>query len=68
LIDFPGINDAEDTDKQLFFRAVENRVSTADLIMFITDATTAFSKASELNEFDKIQQLVQQENAKVRYI
>jgi len=62
LIDFPGINDAEDEKKQLFFTAIRNKVSEADLIIFVTDAMTAFSKASEITQFRKIQQLVKQEN------
>ena len=62
LIDFPGINDAEDEKKQLFFTAIRNKVSEADLIIFVTDAMTAFSKASEIAEFRKIQELVQEEN------
>ena len=62
LVDFPGINDAEDEEKQLFFTALRNKVSEADLIIFVTDAMTASSKASEIAQFRKIQQLVKQEN------
>ena len=62
LVDFPGINDAEDGEKQLFFAAISNKVHEADLIIFVTDAATAFSKASEINEYRKVQQLVQREN------
>lgn len=36
LIDFPGINDAEDSEKQLFFGAIQNCVHQADLIVFVT--------------------------------
>ena len=62
LVDFLGLNNGEDAKQQLLFTALRNKVSEADLILFVTDAMTAFSKASEIAQFRKIQQLVKQEN------
>lgn len=59
---------AEDSEAQLFFKAIANRIDHADLILFVTDAKSAFSKASEIAEFKKIQTLVRAENARGHFL
>lgn len=60
LIDFPGLNDSEDKNNN-FFKAVQNRISGIDMIIYVTDASRAFVSTSELDQFKKIKNLVKKE-------
>jgi len=61
LIDFPGINDADDTDGK-FFKCFESNIDLLDIVIYITSAETAFTLTSELEIFKKIQNLIKVKN------
>lgn len=61
IYDFPGINDAEDKN-DIFINMIKNRIDICDLMIFITDAKSAFVSKSELEEFNKLKDLVEKQN------
>lgn len=67
IIDFPGINDASDKDGK-FFNILEQNLQLCDILMFITQAETAFIHASEIEEFMKIKELVDKLNNNGKYL
>ena len=58
LYDFPGIADAED-NHNIFEKAIENLISIMDIVLFVVDATRAFVHKEELEEFNKVKKLVE---------
>jgi len=66
LIDFPGINDAEDkTD--MFMKCIEENFEMVDLVIYLTDATRAFNSTSEIEHFNKIKKMVNNKNSNGKY-
>ncbi len=63
IIDFPGLNDSEDTNNT-FMKVLEENIHDAHMIMFITDAEKAFSNASELDTYNKIKKCIENEYEK----
>jgi len=57
LYDFAGLGDNDD-QKNNFGKAIENHLSNMDLVLFVVDATRAFIDKSEVDEFNKIKQLI----------
>jgi hypothetical protein len=68
FIDFPGLNDAEDGDQQLFINLIREHISHADLILYVTDIRQSFIKGSEVNVFSEIKGLVKAENISGHYL
>ncbi|MEM3062686.1 MAG: dynamin family protein [Nitrososphaerota archaeon] len=68
IIDFPGINDANDTNTQHFLNTINDNINSADLIIFCTDANSAFIKSSEIETFKKIKNMVENQYNKGFYI
>jgi len=66
-MDYPGIDDATDT-KKIFMRVFENNFNNADIVVYVTDATTAFRDASEVESFNKIKQTIDNFNSNGEYI
>lgn len=60
LYDFPGLNDSEDKGNK-FTQLLKDNIHKAHLVIFITDATKAFSNASELDTFIKVRKLIESE-------
>lgn len=60
IIDFPGINDAEDKDDK-FIKVIEHHIIKADLLIYVTDANSAFQRESEVKSFGKLKAMVQKE-------
>jgi GTPase SAR1 family protein len=67
LIDFPGINDAEDKEGK-FIQVIEYHIKKADVLIYLTDASTAFQRESELQSFAKLQLMVNKEIEEGHYI
>ena len=67
IIDFPGLNDADD-NSDTFFKLIEKNIQIADLIIFITDAKNTFESKCELDNFNKIKNLVDSEIKKGHYL
>lgn len=60
IVDFPGLNDGQDLqDKYMAY--VKSHIANADMICFVTDATSAFVKKSELDTYNKIKEMVADE-------
>lgn len=57
IIDFPGINDAEDKE-DLFLGAIKQHIKKIDLLIYITSADKAFVSKSEIDGFNKIQEII----------
>ena len=57
IIDFPGINDSDDKTNK-FLKAIENRIHQADLLIYITEATSAFVSSSEILVFQNIIKMI----------
>jgi GTPase SAR1 family protein len=57
VIDFAGINDADDREGRLFL-PIQKNISRADLIIFVTAADRAFQNSSEVESFKRLQALV----------
>ena len=60
IIDFPGLNDSEDTNNN-FLKALEENIQNAHIILFVTDAEKAFTNASELDTYNKIKTCIENE-------
>lgn len=60
IIDFPGINDSED-ENDMFFKAIKNNIHLCDLLIYVTDSSSAFTKKSEIDYFNKIKKLVDEQ-------
>lgn len=58
LYDFAGFGDASDTANN-FYKAVENQLRVADLVIFTCDATKAFLSTSELADFKRLQTYIE---------
>lgn len=67
IIDFPGINDAEDTNN-LFMNCIKENIDMCDLIIFITDANRAFNSTSEIEHYNNIRDMVIQQKNKGKYV
>ena len=65
VIDFPGINDSSDKNLD---KIIESNIKNCDLILFITDAKTAFIKSSEVNTYKFIKELVGKEIKRGHYV
>ncbi len=63
VIDFPGLNDSDDKNNE-FMKVMEKNIHDAHIILFVTDATKAFTNASELDTYNKIKQCVDAEYKK----
>lgn len=60
IIDFPGLNDGQDSQDK-YLKYVTDNIKEANMICFITDANTAFVKKSELDTFNKIKKMTEDE-------
>lgn len=67
LVDFPGINDAEDTN-DFFFKTIENRINICDLLIYVTAAKQAFKSKSEVEYFKKLIALIEKEKEVGHYM
>ena len=63
LIDFPGIDDYEDTNNT-FLNAYKNNLHEVNLILYVTDTQKAFNDKSEMDLFKKIYEYTNQWNKK----
>ncbi len=61
VIDFPGINDAHDIDGK-FMNYIEKYSIDCNLIVYVTDASTAFTLQSERECFNKIKVITNKNN------
>lgn len=57
IIDFPGINDAHDEGGK-FMGFIEKYAEQCNMLVYVTDASTAFTLQSERQCFEKIRQIV----------
>jgi GTPase SAR1 family protein len=62
VIDFAGINDADDKDGRLFL-PIKKHINSADLVVFVTAADRAFQNSSEVESFKRLQTLIAAEVA-----
>lgn len=60
LRDFPGINDAADSDGK-YFSMLEEGIKTCDLLLYLTTAESPFVLQSELTCFNKIVKIVKEQ-------
>jgi GTPase Era involved in 16S rRNA processing len=60
IIDFPGIDDSDDTNNN-FFQAIKDNIHLCDIIVYIVDATRAFVSNSGVANFNKILELIKNE-------
>lgn len=67
IIDFPGINDSADADGK-FFKVLTANIDKCDILIYLTNAETAFTLTSEVDVFKKIEALVNATYAKGKYI
>lgn len=67
LVDFPGINDCGDTQK-VFMEAFKSNISSAHLVVYVTDASKAFLTSSETKNFREIKRIIDQQNSNGSYI
>jgi GTPase SAR1 family protein len=67
VIDFPGINDAEDKTGK-FLNIIKENIKSADLILYLTDASTAFQRETELKSFEILCKMVREENKDGHYV
>lgn len=66
IMDLPGINDIEDKDNN-FFKFIEINKDFPHVIAYITSAESAFTLSSELEQFNKIRDIVKQLNAEGKF-
>lgn len=67
ILDFPGLDDSDDK-KNVFMRVFENNYTRCDIIVYVTDANSAFRDASEVATFRKIKDLIDKKNIDGTYI
>lgn len=67
IIDFPGLNDSDDKTNK-FLKAIENRIHQADLLIYITEATSAFVSSSETMMFRNITKMVERCKAAGQFV
>lgn len=60
IIDYPGLNDSQDKDNK-FMKMLEENIHEAHAIFFITSADKAFTNTSELENYNKIKQCIDNE-------
>lgn len=61
IIDFPGINDAFDKEGK-FYNVLTENIKECDILLYLTNAETAFTLSSEVELFNKIRTLVNNVN------
>jgi GTPase SAR1 family protein len=61
VTDFPGINDAGDKSGE-YFRYISSGISKINILVYITSVETAFTLSSEHNIFQRILDLVNEQN------
>jgi GTPase SAR1 family protein len=67
VIDFAGINDADDKEGRLFL-PIQKHINGADLVIFVTAADRAFQNSSEVASFKRLQALVAAEVERGHYV
>lgn len=67
IIDLPSINDTDDKNGASLI-SITDTLSKADLIIYVTDANSAFQKESEVQSFNKLTAMVQKENDDGHYV
>lgn len=69
LIDLPGTNDSSDSDGSYVISSeiFQNIIHCSDLVIFCTDANSAFLKSSEVEVFNQVRKMVSKENDKGKY-
>ena len=67
IVDFPGINDGEDSNN-LFFKVIEQEISKCDLLLYITKSNSAFASKSEIDNFYKLVDIIEKQNEEGNYM
>jgi len=61
LLDFPGLNDSQDSEDK-FFGFIETNKDLPHVFMFITGIESAFNHGSELKYFERVLEIVKKQN------
>lgn len=60
IVDFPGLNDGQDTQDK-YLQCISDNLNKANMVCFVTDASTAFVKKSEYETFNKVKRMIEME-------
>ncbi len=63
IIDFPGLNDSQDTYNK-FYEIFNRNICYAQMVIFLTDAEKAFNSKSEVDTYNKIKKCIDDEFTK----
>jgi len=66
LLDFPGLNDSQDSENK-FFGFIETNKDLPHIFMFITSIESAFNHGSELKYFERVLEIVKKQNSEGIY-
>lgn len=68
MFDFPGLNDIDDRDSNIFMTMIKDNIELADMVIYITTSERAFNSNSELNHFIEVYNIVKSQNDNGKYV
>ena len=66
IYDFPGLNDSRDDDG-LFMETIKNNIDNIHVLIFITDISRAFTTKSEVDIYNQLKNMVNEQNENGNY-
>lgn len=67
IIDFPGLNDSDDKSN-VFFKLIEDNISKANLVIYVSDSSNSMINNSEVQSVLKLKELIELKKEKIHKV